>query len=80
MHDSAVLQPVEALCLRLRIFMYWRRITGSADLFAGCYNSGLPGGLAAARRPCFGLNSVSYLGKVHGVWLLIWRASPAILM
>ena len=80
MHCPAVLQPLEVKYLRLRFFMCWRRITGSADLFAGCYDSGLPGGLAAARRPCFGLNSISYLGKVQGVWLLIRRASLGILI
>ncbi|CAL8460737.1 g268 [Coccomyxa elongata] len=39
------------------------RITGSADLFAARWDGGLPGGLAAGRRPAFGLNGTTYLGK-----------------
>jgi len=33
------------------------RITGSADLFASCWDGGLPGNLAVGRRPAFGFNS-----------------------
>jgi len=33
------------------------RITGSADLFSPRWDAGLPGGLAAGRRPAFGLNA-----------------------
>ena len=41
------------------------RLTGSADIFAARWDGGLPGGLAAGRRPAFGLNSVNFLGRVR---------------
>ena len=41
------------------------RLTGSTDLFDEASEQGLPGGLAAARRPAYGLNGVSYFGKVR---------------
>jgi hypothetical protein len=34
------------------------RMTGSQDLFAARWDGGLPGGLAAARRPAFGVNAL----------------------
>ena len=40
------------------------RLVGSADLFEAAIGEGLPGGLAAGRRPAFGLNSINYFGKV----------------
>ncbi|GFR50536.1 hypothetical protein Agub_g12806 [Astrephomene gubernaculifera] len=38
------------------------RLTGSADLFAARWDAGLPGGLAAGRRPAFGVNATAPLG------------------
>ncbi|GLC33109.1 hypothetical protein PLESTB_000369500 [Pleodorina starrii] len=38
------------------------RLTGSPDLFAARWDAGLPGGLAAGRRPAFGLNAAAPLG------------------
>lgn len=35
------------------------RLTGSADVFGSRWEEGLPGNLAAERRPAFGLNAVS---------------------
>eukprot|EP00803_Ostreobium_quekettii_P005522 evm.model.scf_211.8 EVM.evm.TU.scf_211.8 scf_211:65035-74940(+) len=35
------------------------RVTGSADLFAARWDGGLPGSLAAGRRPAFGFNCAS---------------------
>lgn len=46
------------------LLVAWRRVTGSADLFAARWDGWLPGGLAAGRRPAFGLNGTTYLGKV----------------
>ncbi len=43
------------------------RLTGSADLFDEAFKQGLPGGLAAGRRPAYGLNGASYFGKVTPV-------------
>jgi hypothetical protein len=34
------------------------RMTGSQDLFAARWDGGLPGGLAAGRRPAFGINAL----------------------
>jgi hypothetical protein len=34
------------------------RMTGSQDLFAARWDGGLPGGLAAGRRPSFGINAL----------------------
>lgn len=34
------------------------RMTGSQDLFAARWDGGLPGGLAAGRRPAFGVNAL----------------------
>jgi hypothetical protein len=34
------------------------RITGSQDLFAARWDGGLPGGLAAGRRPAFSINAL----------------------
>ncbi len=39
------------------------RITGSADLLAADWEGGLPGTLAAGRRPSFGLNFVAAVGQ-----------------
>jgi hypothetical protein len=33
-------------------------MTGSQDLFAARWDGGLPGGLAAGRRPAFGINAL----------------------
>ena len=35
------------------------RLTGSADLLAARWDGGLPGSLAAGRRPCWGLNTAA---------------------
>ena len=43
------------------------RLTGSADLFNAVAETGLPGGLAAGRRPTYGLNGASYFGKVSSL-------------
>ena len=43
------------------------RLTGSADLFDAASETGLPGGLAAGRRPAYGLNGASYFGKVSSL-------------
>lgn len=39
------------------------RLMGSADLFAARWDGRLPGGLAAGRRPAYGLNGITYVGK-----------------
>jgi hypothetical protein len=40
-----------------------RRLTGSADVFGALLEGGMPGNLAAGRRPAFSFNSVSSLGR-----------------
>eukprot|EP00887_Chlorella_sp_A99_P002052 scaffold18.g2052.t1 len=39
------------------------RLTGSPALFGGAWGSGVPGNLAAARRPAFGVNCITVLGR-----------------
>ena len=56
--------------------LLWRaRLTGSADIFAARWDGGLPGGLAAGRRPAYGLNSVNYLGRVRTIAAYLGPAS-----
>lgn len=53
------IRPLSALCRPSMASAIATRLTGSADLFGPQWEAGLPGCLAAARRPGFGINAVS---------------------
>lgn len=46
------------LCAAGMMSAFATRMMGSQDLFAARWDGGLPGGLAAGRRPAFGINAL----------------------
>lgn len=53
-----------------------KRLTGSSDIFSHCFESDLPGNLAAARRPCFSFNAISKpLGTGYSIKVIVEEAA-----